>query len=400
MFLAWIASPGPFGELVCSSVGARPQARQSPPEADATAESGYRRPTEEQTRGCVPMKFGIFDYIDRRDESLVKTFDERMRLVQAAEDAGFYGYHLTEHHATPLSMTPSPAVYLAALARETSRIRLGALLPLYHPLRLVEELCMVDALSNGRLDIGVGRGISTFEFAAYGVEFDEIQERFDEAFDVLHKGLTRDRLDHHGKLFRYANVPMVMRPVQRPHPPYWYGLRGDHGPAFAARHGMNGVTLGGNERIAKIIASFRDAWRTHAAERKAFGTPVATPLAGAVRAMFIADSDAEAERLARPAYKQWYDSLTWLWREHSTMPPIAISQDYDQARSVGTLVVGSPETVRRELVAQAKACGYDYLVLMLAFGSLTHAQETRSLALFRSEVMPALDDFEAPAMSA
>jgi alkanesulfonate monooxygenase SsuD/methylene tetrahydromethanopterin reductase-like flavin-dependent oxidoreductase (luciferase family) len=355
------------------------------------------------------MKFGIFDYIDRRDDlvasrsDLARTFDERMALVQAAEDAGFYGYHLTEHHATPLSMTPSPTVYLAALARETSRIRIGALLfllPLYHPLRLVEELCMVDNLSHGRLDIGVGRGISPFEFDAYGVAFDEIQERFDEAFEVLHKGLTRERLDHHGKLFRYANVPMVMRPVQRPHPPYWYGLRGDHGPVFAARHGMNGVTLGGNERIARIIAAFRDAWKAHAAERQAFGTPVATPLAGAVRAMFIAESDGEAERRARPAYNQWYDSLTWLWREHGTMPPIAISQDYDQARSVGTLVVGGPETVRRELAAQAKACGYDYLVLMLAFGSLTHAQEKRSLALFRSEVMPALADIGAPATSA
>jgi alkanesulfonate monooxygenase SsuD/methylene tetrahydromethanopterin reductase-like flavin-dependent oxidoreductase (luciferase family) len=349
------------------------------------------------------MKYGIFDYIDQRAESLVKTFDDRLALLCAAEDAGFYGYHLTEHHATPLSMTPSPAVYLAAAARETSRIRLGALLfllPLYDPLRLIEDLCMVDNLSNGRLDIGVGRGISPFEFRAYGVDFEEVQERFDEVFEILHKGLTHARLNHSGRRYRYDNVPMVLRPAQRPHPPYWYGLRGDHGPVFAAKHGMNGVTLGANDRIARIIATFRAEWQTHAAERRAFGTPVETPLAGAVRAMFIAESDAAAERAARPAYKQWYDSLTWLWREHGTMPPIAISQDYDSARAGGTLVVGSPDTVRRELVAQAEACGYDYLVLMLAFGSLTHAEEMRSLAFFRSEVMPALDDIRAPAMTA
>jgi alkanesulfonate monooxygenase SsuD/methylene tetrahydromethanopterin reductase-like flavin-dependent oxidoreductase (luciferase family) len=349
------------------------------------------------------MNYGIFDYIDQRDESLVKTFDDRLALLRAAEEAGFYGYHLTEHHATPLSMTPSPAVYLAAAARETSRIRLGALLfllPLYDPLRLIEDLCMVDNLSNGRLDIGVGRGISPFEFQAFGVDFEEVQERFDEAFEILHKGLTHARLSHDGKRYRYDNVPIVMRPAQRPHPPYWYGLRGEHGPVFAAKHGMHGVTLGANDRIARIIAAFREAWRTHAAERKTFGTPVATPLAGAVRAMFIAETDAEAERAARPAYQRWYDSLTWLWREHGTMPPIAISQDYDTARLGGTLVVGSPDTVRRELVAQAQACGYDYLVLMLAFGSLTHAQEMQSLHLFRAEVMPALDDIRAPAMTA
>jgi alkanesulfonate monooxygenase SsuD/methylene tetrahydromethanopterin reductase-like flavin-dependent oxidoreductase (luciferase family) len=355
------------------------------------------------------MKYGIFDYIDMRDDlvasrsTLARKFDERLALLVQAEEAGFYGYHLTEHHATPLSMTPSPAIYLAAAARETTRIRLGALLfllPLYDPLRLIEDLCMLDNLSNGRLDIGVGRGISPYEFQAFGVDFDEVQERYDEVFEILHKGLTQTRLDHCGKRYQYDNVPMVMRPAQRPHPPYWYGLRGDHGPAFAAKHGMNGVTLGGNERIAKIISAFRAAWKAHAAERKAFGTPVATPIAGAVRAMFIAETDAEAERIARPAYKQWYDSLTWLWREHGTMPPIAISQDYDSARQVGTLVVGSPETARRELTAQAKLCGYDYLVLMLAFGSLTPAEEARSLALFKSEVMPALDRIEAPAMSA
>ena len=74
------------------------------------------------------MKFGIFDYIDARGETLQQTYEDRLALLQAAEAAGFYGYHLTEHHATPLSMTPSPSVFLAAAARETQRIRLGTLL--------------------------------------------------------------------------------------------------------------------------------------------------------------------------------------------------------------------------------------------------------------------------------
>src|SRR5258707_7508264 len=117
------------------------------------------------------MKFGIFDYIDARGETLQKTYEDRLALLQAAEAAGFCGYHLTEHHATPLSMTPSPSVFLAAAARETRRIRLGTLLyllPLYHPLRLLEELCMLDHLSGGRLDIGVVRRLSAMEFDGYG----------------------------------------------------------------------------------------------------------------------------------------------------------------------------------------------------------------------------------------
>lgn len=354
-------------------------------------------PKEEKSE--KPMKFGIFDYIDRRDEPLTRTFDDRMALLAAAEEAGFYGYHLTEHHATPLSSTPSPAVYLAAAARETSRIRLGALLfllPLYNPVRLAEELAMLDNLCGGRLDVGVGRGISPAEFAALGVDYESSQESFEEAFEILHKAFTQDRVDHHGKHFRCDDVPVVMHPVQKPHPPFWYGLRGEHGPVFAAAHGMNGVTLGSTERIAGILGRFREAWDEQAEARRRFGSPVETPLVGAMRAMFVADSDAEAERLARPAYARWFDSLNWLWELRGLKIPIALSPDYDTARASGALVAGDPDTVRHELVEQARTAGFDYLVLQLAFGCLTHAQEMRSIELFRHHVMPALAD-AAPA---
>ncbi len=339
------------------------------------------------------MKFGIFDYIDRRDEPLAKTFDDRMKLLRAAEAAGFYCYHLTEHHATPLSATPSPAVYFAAAARETTSIRLGALLfllPLYNPVRLAEELAMLDNLSHGRLDVGVGRGISPAEFETLGFDFEQSQGMFDEAFQILHQAFTRDRIDHQGKHFQCDDVPVIIHPVQKPHPPYWYGLRGEHGPIFAASHGMNGVTLGSTERVAGILANYRVAWDEHAEARQRFGSPVAKPLLGAMRAMFIADSDEEADRIARPAYAQWFDSLNWLWKLRGQQIPIALSPSFDDARAAGTLVVGGPDTVRGELVEHAGIAGFNYLVLQLAFGSLTHEQEMRSLGLFQSEVMPAL----------
>ena len=339
------------------------------------------------------MRFGIFDYIDDRDEPLEKTFEDRLALLQAAEAAGFYGYHLTEHHATPLSMTPSPSVFLAAAARETRRIRLGTLLyllPLYHPLRLLEELCMLDHLSGGRLDIGVGRGVSPMEFEAYGVDFNRSGEDFEHVFRILCQGFTRDRINYHGGRFDFTDVPVVMKPRQRPHPPFWYGLRGGQGPAFAARHGMHGVTLGPDEKVAGMLATFRNEWAAAAEERKRCASPVASPFCGIMRAMFIADTDSEAERVARAAYKRWFDALAWLWVERGSFPPISISGDYDQSRAAGTLVVGAPETVARILIAQAGRIRHNYLVLLLAFGSLTHAQEMHSLALFASEVMPKL----------
>ena len=103
--------------------------------------------------------------------SLADYYEDRLKIVEAYDRAGFYGYHLAEHHATPLGMAPSPNVFLAAVAQRTRRLRFGPMvyvLPLYHPLRLIEEICMLDQMSGGRLEIGFGRGASPIELAIYG----------------------------------------------------------------------------------------------------------------------------------------------------------------------------------------------------------------------------------------
>ena len=103
------------------------------------------------------MKFAVFDHVDRSDQPFAKQFDERLAYVAAADEAGFYAYHVAEHHATPLNMVPVPGVYLGAVARATRRIRIGPLvylLPLYSPLRLIEEIAMLDHLCHGRLEVG------------------------------------------------------------------------------------------------------------------------------------------------------------------------------------------------------------------------------------------------------
>ena len=120
------------------------------------------------------------------------------------------------------------------------------------------------------------------------------------------------------------------------------------------------------------------------------------PLIGAMRAVFVADTDAEARRLAEPAHEQWFESLCWLWKENGAFPPIALSPDFNEATKSGALVAGSPATVRRTLLEQARHIRFNYLVLHLAFGSLGHEHEMRSLALFRDEVMPALRAIDAP----
>ena len=193
------------------------------------------------------VSFGIFEWLDRGTAPVRRLYEDRLHLLEIADRADFFCYHLAEHHGTPLGMAPSPSLFLSAAAQRTKRIRLGPLvflLPLYDPMRLVEEVCMLDQMSGGRLELGVGRGVSPYELACFGVDPAQTREIFDEALAVLLAGLTCERLTFEGRHYRYRDVPMEVHPLQRPYPPLWYPT---HNPAsidYAARHGFNYVGLG------------------------------------------------------------------------------------------------------------------------------------------------------------
>src|SRR2546430_11155745 len=139
----------------------------------------------------APIAFGIFDHVDRADVPLGTLYEQRLRLAAAADAAGFRSYHVAEHHATRLGMAPSPGVFLAAVAQRTRRLRFGPLvylLPLYTPLRLIEEICMLDQLSGGRFELGVGRGIVPYELAHRGGHFLDAQEMDEGGLAVLLAG--------------------------------------------------------------------------------------------------------------------------------------------------------------------------------------------------------------------
>ena len=136
------------------------------------------------------LAFGLFDHLDQKPEAPAKTLADRLEVIRAAEAGGYRGYHLAEHHGTPLGMAASPSVFLASVATATTSIRLGPLvylLPLYDPLRLVEEICLLDHLSDGRLEVGVGRGISPIELGFFGVDADETPAIAEEALRKLGK---------------------------------------------------------------------------------------------------------------------------------------------------------------------------------------------------------------------
>lgn len=340
------------------------------------------------------MKFGLFDHVDRSDAPLAQQYAERLEFVAAADEAGFYCYHVAEHHATPLNMVPVPGVYLGAVAQATQRIRLGPLvylLPLYSPLRLIEEICMLDHLSGGRLDVGVGRGVSPFELNYHNVDSTTSREVFLEALDTILYGLTHATLEHKGKYFSYKSVPMELRPLQQPHPPIWYPSSSATSAAFVGASGYNFSTLGPTSEATKCVEAYKDAY---AKRSEPLGPPA--PFTGGTaigvnRHVVVAATDEEAKQIAAPAYNRWYASLTKLWRENKVAGP-AIARDtlsdVGEAMAAGSFIVGSPATVRDEIKRQIAAIGVNYFICGMYFGDMAHAQAMRSLDLFASEVMP------------
>ena len=189
------------------------------------------------------MKVGIFDHVERADRPIATTLDERLKFAAAADEAGIYCLHVAEHHATPLNLVPVPGVYLGAVARATERMHLGPLvylLPLYSPLRLAEEICILDHLSNGRLEVGVGRGVSPFELGYHKVAHADSREIFIDAFECMTTALSNDTFSYTGKHYSYSNVPMPLRPLQQPMPPFWYGSSNTTGATWSGEHGMQG----------------------------------------------------------------------------------------------------------------------------------------------------------------
>src|SRR4051812_33865547 len=218
---------------------------------------------------------------------------------------------MAEHHFTPLGMCPSPSVFMAAIAQRTKRLRFGPMvyaLPLYHPLRMVEEVCMLDHMSGGRLEIGFGRGSSAGEQRYYGRDPAEAQAVHAEALELVLKGFSSKRVDFHGKYFNADDVPMELEPLQRPHPPVWYGVHAPQSARRAATQGLRVISLDSCKVTAECYQQFREGWR------EAQGTKP-LPLMGVGRFVVVAKTDAEAVALARPAYARWIESFTYLSRE-------------------------------------------------------------------------------------
>jgi alkanesulfonate monooxygenase SsuD/methylene tetrahydromethanopterin reductase-like flavin-dependent oxidoreductase (luciferase family) len=349
------------------------------------------------------FEVGLFDWVDPSGaEPLAEHYKRRFELVELAEEAGFYAYQVAEHHGTPLSVAPSPSVYLAALTQRTSTIRLCPLvylLPMHDPLRLVEEICMLDHLSGGRLEVGVGRGASPYELGVFGISVEDSRAVFEEALDVIVQGLRDGRVDFHGKFHTYDDVLVPIRPYQDPYPPLWYPTISAGSVPWIAEHGLNTIYGFGflsptTEDTAAQRVRFDAVRSEHPDGPDRINGHVAAPRFGLMRQIYVADSDETAMDEARQAFGHFYKSFDYLWALHKN-DRFPRNPDFDGYVAKGLVLCGNPDTVRRVLVDEVQATGADYFAGAFAFGDMDLEQARRSMRLFDSEIRPALDELAA-----
>ncbi|HXE16441.1 MAG TPA: LLM class flavin-dependent oxidoreductase [Stellaceae bacterium] len=342
------------------------------------------------------MKIGLFDHVEKADRPLGTLFNERLTFAAAAEEADFYCLHVAEHHASPLNMVPAPNVYLAAVARETRRIRLGPLvylLPLYSPLRLLEEIAMVDHLSGGRLEIGIGRGVSPFEVGYHKIDPEKSRDIFIDSYRCIRAGMAGDTLDYEGPYHTYRNVPIVLRPLQQPHPPFWYGSSNTTGATWAGENGMHFVANGPVELAKTNIAAFKTALAKRGAPLSPKAEFPGGTVIGVSRYVIVADTDEAAERIARPALEAHLASLNWLRVRHNdtgltSRAKIPTGHTYADLIREGAAIVGTPDKVVNEIARQTPELGVNYLLTYMFLGDMSLTDALRSLQLFKTEVMP------------
>ena len=257
---------------------------------------------------------------------------------------------------------------------------------LYHPMRLAEEICMLDQMSGGRLDVGIGRGAVWIEQELYGVPRDSVPKRYDEAREVLLQALSSSVVNFKGEHFTFEDYPMVLRPFQQPRPPLWYGIGNPDSAPWARR-----------ERRECRVASTRTHGRSmsrpvprrvgaHWASR-----PTKLPFLGLARHVVVADTDEDARRMARNAYTRWRTSFGQLWDRRGVPNPLAaaLPPEWDQFQANGSGIAGSAETVREFVRAQSTEAHANFMLCQMVFGSMAYDDALRSLELFAREVAPA-----------
>lgn len=341
-----------------------------------------------------------------------KLYTRYLDELAYAEDLGFDGVAVNEHHQTAYGLMPSPIVMAAALAQRTKRVKiaiLGSALPLReHPITVAEEHAMVDVMSGGRLISGFVRGIGA-EYHTFGMNPTISHDRFHEAHDLIVQAWTRPGpFAFNGHHYNFDYVNLWPRPFQNPHPPIWVPSQGSKETIDWASHPDRRYTYLQTFSPAKTVEKYLQSYRDTAA---GYGYEAADSQLGWAVPVYVSDTDAQAVREAKVHFELFRNRLLKMPFE-MLLPPGYTSRDslkrmmaakaslsqeltIETAMDMGMIVCGSAETVRQKLESYWQDMHFDNLLTMLHFGTLPEDLTRRNMELFAQKVLPALQAMKA-----
>jgi alkanesulfonate monooxygenase SsuD/methylene tetrahydromethanopterin reductase-like flavin-dependent oxidoreductase (luciferase family) len=352
------------------------------------------------------MEFGVqfFPAVGPDEVDAEQYFNNALRLAERAEALGFTHARMVEHYFTPYGgYSPNPLLFLSAVSQRTTTMRLitGAVLPVFnHPLKLAGEIGMLDAISNGRLEVGFARAFLPHEFARFGISLDESRDRFDEGLAIVQRLLEEEHVAHEGRFHRFGATTSLPRPTQKPRPPFWIAaLATEASFVNAGRlgHGVMAIPILHAE-LRRLIALYREAWREA-------GHPGNGRVMLAFHMFCHEDAD-EATRIARDPLNRYLRSLAeaasdWTTGTSSKDYPgyekmIAKLRDdsFESNVAAGSAWVGTPAHVAAQIRHYVEEVGdFEIASLQVNFGTIAYADAKRSIKLFAREVMPKVTKF-------
>jgi luciferase family oxidoreductase group 1 len=339
------------------------------------------------------ISFGTFLLMQSPSaSSSQEMYGRAIELAQAAESLGFRNMWLAEHHFSTYGYLSRPMQLATYIAAKTERLRVGTaviVVPLHHPLVVAEEIATLDLLAGGRVDIGLGRGYQAYEFARLGLELDTARARWEESVDIIVTALQGEPFSYAGELFTIPETTIFPRPVQQPHPPIWVTAQSPESVAATVRRGFNLLTGGFGVPIERM-AEFRTQFDCLVAELK----PARVPEVGVQRAVYVTDSASDARAAAEEA--RWNMRVTLSLRNNyervergrAIAVPMPNEPDTDDLLD-RFLVIGTPETVIRQIRRLEEAVRINHFNCSFWFGDLDQPRVLKSMELFAREVMPA-----------
>jgi alkanesulfonate monooxygenase SsuD/methylene tetrahydromethanopterin reductase-like flavin-dependent oxidoreductase (luciferase family) len=320
------------------------------------------------------VKVGVLQFFGWADRAipLESVYSRALERFQVMDRTGYDAVWLAEHHFSSFSVCPSVHMMGTMAAAQTQKLRIGtavSLAPFYNPLRLAEEVALLDVLSGGRVNWGAGRGFAVGEFAAFGIPVEESAPRFRETVDVVLKAWDNDRLTHHGQFFNYENVEVLPKPMQAPHPPVWMAATSESAIDWAASRGFS--ILMDPHCTHTELGSKRTRYRE---QMKAAGFDDGGRDIPMARLLAISDNRQRAEAIARRG-AQWMLGSYISGPANPKVDPVE--------RYVNEVIIhGTPDEVVDKIYGLEESAALNYL--------LCAPLSQDSFTLLTDEILPAL----------